>query len=503
MRTWLIATTVLAAAHGFASPAHAAGTLRFALDFDFDTFDPARSGSYIERVVNTAMCDQLIDMDPNLDLVPQLATSWEWSTDRLALTLHLRPGVAFSDGAPFDAEAVRANLERYRSAQDSFRRTELKSVSSVEIVDPMTVRIHLSEPFAPLLALLANRSGTMLSPRILDKTTDEIAAHPVCAGPFTLQERVAQDHITLKRFAGYWNAANVHLDGIEFKIMPDSTVRLVNLQSGQLDVANRLAATDVPAVQADKRLRVVSSPSLGFELISFNLDHGPAAETPFGKDVRIRQAFAKSIDRTSLNQVVFDGRMIPSNQTEAPNGRYWDPAFPVPPRDLDGAKALLAQAGVLHPKLVLKVTNGPTDVQVGEVIQAMAGEAGFDVSVEKGESVAQTQAARRGDYQADLVIWSGRPDPDGNLSLWMRCGAALNWTGWCSKAMEAALDRGAAAPDEAARVTAYREATSIWMQAAPYMVLYHFTWFWGLSDKVQGFHPRPDGLVRMVGVSLK
>lgn len=499
MRLWPACTVLFALQ---LSLAQAAGTLRFALDFDFDTFDPARSGSYIERVVNTAMCDQLIDVDPQLNLVPQLATSWEWSADQLALTLHLRSGVVFSDGVSFDAEAVRANIERYRTAPYSARRVELKSLTGVDVVDPLTVRIRLSEPFAPLLALLANRSGLMLSPKILDQPAEAISANPVCAGPFTLVERVAQDHITLQRSPSYWNAANVTLDRIEFKIMTDSTVRLVNLQSGRLDIANRLAATDVPAVQADKKLQVVSSPSIGFEMISFNLGNGPAADTPFGKDVRVRQAFAKSIDLATINQVVFEGRMIPSTQTEPPGSRYWNPAFPVVPRDLSGAKALLIQAGVPNPKVTLSVVNSPADVQVGEVIQSMAAEAGFEVTVRKGEAVSQTAAAARGDYQAYQVIWSGRPDPDGNLSLWMRCSTALNWTGWCSKEMEAALDRGAGAPDQAARVKAYREATAIWMRDMPYMGLYHFTWFWGLTEKVQGFTPRPDGLVRMVGLSL-
>ncbi len=503
MRPWLIAALLLSAAQVSINQAQAAGTLRFGLDFDLETFDPARSGSYIERVVNTAMCDQLLDVDPQLNLVPQLATSWELSADQLALTLHLRTGVIFQDGAPFDAEAVRANIERYRTAPYSARRIELKSLAGVDVVDPLTVRIRLSEPFAPLLALLANRPGLMLSPRILDQPTEVISAHPVCAGPFTLVERVAQDHVTLQRFPGYWNAANIHLDRVEFKIMTDSTVRLVNLQSGQLDIANRLAATDVPMVQADKRLRVVSSPSIGFEMISFNLGNGPASETPFGKDVRVRQAFAKSIDRAVINQVVFEGRMIPNTQTEPPGSRYWNPAFPVPPRDLAGAKALLAQAGVPHPKVALSVVNNPTDVQVGEVIQSMAAEAGFDVTVRKGESVSQTDAAARGDYQAYQVIWSGRPDPDGNLSLWMRCDTSLNWTGWCSKPMEAALDRAAATSDQAARIKAYREATEIWMKDMPYMGLYHFTWFWGVTDKVQGFTPRPDGLVRMAGISMR
>ncbi len=498
MRHWLIAALLLS------SPAaNAAGTLRFGLDFDFESFDPARSGSYIERVVNTVMCDQLLDVDAKLNIVPQLATSWEWSEDRLALTLHLRDGVQFQDGAKLDAEAVQANIERYRTAPYSNRKTELKAVAGVDVVDPLTVRVRLSTPYTPILALLANRPGIMLSPRILDQPTEAIAAHPVCAGPFRFVERVAQDHVTLERFPGYWDAAHVLLDRVEFRIMPDSTVRLVNLQSGQLDIANRLAATDVPAVQADKRFRVQSSPSIGFEMLSFNLSHGPAADTPFGHDVRIRRAFAKAIDRDGINQVVFDGRFIPSNQTEAPGSKYWDPSRPVPPRDLAGAKKLLAEAGVPHPKLTLSVVNNPTDTQVGEVIQSMVAEAGFDVSLQKGEAVSQTEAAARGEYQAYMVIWSGRPDPDGNAGPWLRCGAPLNWTGWCSKAAEAALDRGAAASTPEERLKAYHDLAEVADADLPYLPLYHFTWLWGLNDRVTGFAPRPDGLFRPIGVSLR
>ncbi|MBV8913772.1 MAG: ABC transporter substrate-binding protein [Acetobacteraceae bacterium] len=494
---------VIVAALALSTTAHAAGTLRFGLDFDLDTFDPARSGSYIERAVNASMCDQLLDIDAQANIVPELATSWEWSPDNLALTLHLRDGVLFHDGVPFDADAVKANLDRYRTASYSNRKAELKPITGVDVLDPRTVRIRLSQPYAPLLALLANRAGTMLSPRILELSPELIAAHPICAGPFAFVERVAQDHITLERFPLYWNKAAVTLDKIEFRIMPDSTIRRVNLESGQLDIANRLAPTDVPAVEKNPKLRVAKSPSLGFQLISFNLAHGPAANTPFGRDVRVRQAFAKAIDRDGINQVVFEGRFIPNNQFEAPGSRFWDPAFPVPKRDLDGAKALLAQAGVPHPKVTLSVVNNPTDEQVGEVIQSMAAEAGFEVTLNKGESVAQTDAAARGDYQAYSAIWSGRPDPDGNMSIWMRCGAPLNWTGWCSKDLEAALDRGAATLDLSGRKAAYHDANAAWLQDLPYMPLYHFTWFWGLSERVTGFSPRPDGLVRPIGLGLR
>ncbi len=482
--------------------AQAAGTLRFGLDFDVDLLDPARSGSYIERVVNASMCDQLLNIDAKLNLVPELATSWDWSPDNLALTLHLREGVVFQDGAAFDADAVKANIERYRTADYSARKSELKPILGEDVLDAHTLRLRLSTPYAPLPALLANRSGTMLSPRILGKTADEIAAHPVCAGPFAFKERVAQDHITLERFPGYWNASKVSLDSIVFQVIVDPSVRLVNLRSGTLDIANRLAATDVGAVSADKQLQLVQSPSIGFEMLSFNLGHGAASQTPFGTDPRVREAFEKSIDRAALNQVVFEGRFIPSNQTEAPGSRYWDPAHPIPARDVAGAKALLAAAGVPHPKLSLLVTNDPVNMQTGEVLQSMAAEVGFDVSVKSAESVASVQAAQSGDYQAALVIWSGRPDPDGNTSIWMRCGAPLNWTGYCSKDLDAALDRGAAATAFEARQAAYHQAADIWLRDRPYMTLYHFNWFWGLSGKVAGFAPRPDGVFRPIGLSL-
>ena len=495
--------TLIAAALAISTQAHAAGTLRFGLDFDLDTFDPARSGSYIERVVNAAMCDQLLNIDAKLNIVPELATAWEWTDDKLSLTLHLRPGVVFQDGAKLDADAVRANLVRSRTASFSARRSELSPIVGIDVIDPLTVKLRLSRPYAPLLALLANRSGTMLSPRILDQTPEQIAAHPVCAGPFSFVERVPQDHITLQRFPGYWNAAAVSLDRIVFRIIPDSSVRRVNLQSGQLDVVNRLAATDVPIVQGNPKLRVAQSPSLGFEMLSFNLGHGRQAETPFAQDVRIRQAFAKSLDFAQLNAVVFDGRFIPSTQLEAPGTPYWDPAYPLPARDLEGAKQLLQDAAEPHPLLTLSVVNNPVDAQVGEVIQAMAGEAGFVVSLDKGEATAQTDAATHGNYQAYAVIWSGRPDPEGNIGPWMRCNAPLNWTGWCNPAVDEALDRAASALDPATRARAYHTANELWMGDMPYLPLYHFTWFWGLSDKVTGFTPRPDGLVRPVGLGLQ
>src|SRR5689334_21837473 len=139
--------------------------LRIGLQADPSTLDQAQSVTFIDREVLAALCDKLIELDAKLNFVPQLATEWQWAADRLSLTMKLRAGVVFHDGEPLDAEALRQNIEHYRTASYSRRQTELKSVKAVTVVDPLTVRLDLSEPYAPLLAQLSVRAGMMMSPK--------------------------------------------------------------------------------------------------------------------------------------------------------------------------------------------------------------------------------------------------------------------------------------------------------------------------------------------------
>jgi peptide/nickel transport system substrate-binding protein len=493
---YLILAAFLLAGPGLA---HAAGTMRWALDQDPDVLDPARSGSYGDRIVTNWMCDQLLDVNDKLDYVPDLATSWEWAPDNLALTLHLRPGVVFQDGEAFTSDSVKANIIRYQTAPLSLRKAELQPVIGIETPDPLTVKLILSRPYAPLLSLLANRPGTMLSPRIFNRTPDQIIADPVCSGPYKFVERVAQDRIVLDRFPGHWNAAAMGPDRVVFLSMVDSTIRMVNLQSGQADIYNRVAPTDVAALTANPKLKLITSPSIGFQLLSFNLHHGPDSATPFGQDARVRAAFEMAIDRKVINDVVFEGRYVPSNQTEPPGSRYWNPAIPVPARDVEGAKALLRQAGVTRVKLSLIIGTDAISAQIGQVIQSMAAEAGFDISLEPRDGTTMVDAGRRGAFQASMGIWSGRPDPDGNASIWYSCNGFLNWGQYCNKEMDASLAAGAATTDPSLRAPFYRRVAEIEQQDHSHMVLFHFTWLWGLNARVEGAQPMPDGILRPAG----
>ena len=178
-----------------------AQTLRVGLAEDPDVLDPTLARSFVGRIVFAGLCDKLFDIDEKLQIVPQLATAYEWSADSKALTLKIRPGVTFHDGEKLDAAAVKFNIERHKTMAGSNRRGELAPVATVDVVDPLTVRLNLSAPFSPLLAQLSDRAGMMVSPKAAQAEGEKFGAKPVCSGPFKFVERVAQDRMVFDRYA--------------------------------------------------------------------------------------------------------------------------------------------------------------------------------------------------------------------------------------------------------------------------------------------------------------
>src|SRR5262249_27014188 len=151
----------------------------------------------------------------------------------------------FHDGTKMDAAAVKYSLDRHLTLAGSTRKSELAGVTGVEIVDPSTVRITLSAPFAPLVAVLSDRAGMIVSPKAAEAGAAAFPSHRVCAGPFKFAERVPQDRIVLEKFPDYWNRGHVKVDKVTFLPIPDSAVRLANLKSGDLDMIERVAPTDL------------------------------------------------------------------------------------------------------------------------------------------------------------------------------------------------------------------------------------------------------------------
>jgi peptide/nickel transport system substrate-binding protein len=478
-----------------------AANLRIGLQGDPDVLDPAIGGSFLDRVVFAGLCDKLVDIDQSLNYVPQLATEWAWSEDALTLTMKLRGDVVFHDGEKLDAAAVKANIERSKTFAESRRKAELGPIKEVE-ADGLTARFKLSTPYAPLIGVCTDRGGMVASPKALAALGPQFQTRPVCSGPYSFVERVAQDRIVIKRFERHWDAGAYRLDQITYLPIPDATVRLGNLRGGSLEMIERMAPTDLAEARKDARIKVVDSPSVAYNTVSFNLNTGERSNTPLGRDPRVREALELAIDRAVLNQVVFNGEYIPSNQPWVPGSTYHAKDFPVPKRDVARARALLKEAGLERFSFTFFIPTSTVEQQVAQVMQAMAAEAGIDIKLEVQDATTITQRNIKGDYQASFAIWSGRPDPDANAAIWFDCAGFVNWGKYCNPKFQATLEKARQVTDVARRQALYRDAAEILLKDRPHMILYHLRWFWGMSAKLQGFQPYPDGIIRLKGMTL-
>ncbi|WP_119292223.1 ABC transporter substrate-binding protein [Azohydromonas sediminis] len=485
-----------------AAAAHAQ-TLRIGLAEDPDALDPTTARTFVGRIVFAALCDKLVDVDEKLNIVPQLATSWEWSPDQKALTMKLRNDVVFHDGEKFDAAAVKFNIERHKTLQGSNRSGELRPVASVDVIDPTTVRFNLSAPFAPLLAALADRAGMMVSPKAAQAAGANFAARPVCSGPYRFVERVAQDRIVFERFPQYWDKGAIHFERITYTPIPDATVRLANLKSGQLDFIERVASSDVAALRNDARFKVTRITEIGYQGITINVGKSERAQqNPLGRDVRVREAFELSLDRDGIVQVVMDGEATPGNQWVAPNNPYYVKSLPVPKRDVARAKQLLQQVGVPNPSFTLMTPTTSDAQKIAQVVQAMAKEAGFDVKIQSTEFATSLNLADKGDFEAYVLAWSGRADPDGNIYSFVGCKQPLNYAGICHPEIDEQLNAARTAGTIASRQRAYEQVAQRVLKERPIVYLYHRNWLYAYNAKLSGVRSIPDGLLRVQGLKM-
>ena len=480
--------------------AQAQSTLTIALRQDPDALDPTLGSAYVGRIVYAAMCDKLIDIDEHLNLVPQLATKWEYE-DPTHLVLTLRDGVTFHDGEAFDAEAVKYKLNRDLTAKGSMRVGEVNAIQSMEVLDRLRIRLVLKAPSTPLLSMLADRAGMMISPKAAEAAGSSFSNKPVCAGPYQFESRVAQDSIVLKRFPGHWDAANYHFDRVVYRPMPNTAVRLANLQAGSVDLVEQVTPSDVAAVRKDARLKLAVGDGLAYTGINFNLANGPLSNTSTGQSRLVRQAFEAALDRTAINQVVYDGLYTPTVQANPPSSPFFVGELAVPGRDLVRAKALLKEAGVPQPvPVTLSLSNEADIQQVGEIVQAMANEAGFDVKLKVMEFASSLQAGYAGDFQAYMIGWSGRADPDGNLWQLLHKGGTFNYGHWGNAEADGLLDRARVESDTAARRAIYAQFWQIERQDMPLVYLWTAKNLVGMKRGLTGFVQVPDGLIRLRGV---
>jgi peptide/nickel transport system substrate-binding protein len=503
----VVATGLLATGAGgsVAAESRAGGTLTIGLAEDPDALDPTLARTFVGRMVFLHMCEKLYDLNAKLEIVPQLAAAMPaLSGDKKTMTIRIRRGVRFNDGTPLNAQAVKISLDRHRTLTGSARASEVAPITAVNVVNNFTVRLSLNARFSPLTAQLADRAGMIMSPKALTELGTRFASAPVCVGPFRFASRTAGDRIVLDKSQFYYARNKVKLNRIVFRIITDTSARAANLRSKDINVLDRIASTDLPAIQRDKSLRVLKATSIGYQGISINIGNKNGlgkpfvnVGTPLASRRALRQAFELSLDRKVINRVVFGGTVLPGCLPVPPTSPYYDAKVKCPGRNVSRARSLVRGTGMATPvRVTLMIGTNQVQARLGQVIQSMAEGAGFHVDLQPTEFVTSLRRQDQGNYDAFAIGWSGRVDPDGNIYQFVHSKGSLNNLGWGSGRMDLLLDNARKAATPKARKTLYNAAFRVLRSELPLIYLYHDVNRHGVTANVKGVRLYGDGLIR-------
>ncbi|MFM1652588.1 ABC transporter substrate-binding protein [Brevibacillus sp. B_LB10_24] len=455
------------------------GELTVAYDSDLSNYDPILGNSGSDHALLYPVYDTLVTYNSNLEPQPCLAESWEIVDDK-TIVLHLRKGVTFHDGTPFDAEAVKFNLERANSAESKV--SDLKNIKSVEVVDPSTVKLHLEQPDSSIILSLADRTGMMASPTAIQKYGADYSQNPVGTGPFKMVKWVRNGEIQFVANADYWQKGYPYLDKITVKIMPDENARLNALKSGQVQIYWNVSPSNVQALTSDPNLVIDSKVSLAFYNIYIN-----TTIPPFDK-AEVRHAMQYAIDREALVKTFTFGQGEPAYQSY-PSG-YWAHQEGLKiPYDPEKAKQLLKQAGAEN--VSFDMTTPPTAFyqRIAEAVRGQLKEVGITVNIKPMELTKGTALYfNEKQIAANLTRWTGRPDPQQTAQLFYSGKGFYNAGGATVPEKEQLITQAAASYDQKERAKLYGEINQIaLLDEAMQIPIMYSPIAAALSPKVKGF----------------
>ncbi|PRB18594.1 ABC transporter substrate-binding protein [Microbacterium sp. MYb62] len=458
------------------------GTVAVGVHADPGNLDPALALTLTSSMIYESMCDKLFNADDTSTVFPQLAADFaEFADDGGSATVTLREDVLFADGTPLDADAVKFSIERFQTLPGSQRAADLRFISEVEVVDDLTVRLHFTGPTPEgvFYEKLAGRAGIQTSPTAVQTLGDAaFAESPVCVGPFKFESRVAQDNVTLVKDDQYFRADEVHLDKLIYRILPDSSVRLTNLKSGDLQVIMRASPIDLATLKSDSSLVVTEYPSQGHDYIAFNMGNvagaaQPAGEidSPWAQNPDVRHAFEMAIDREALDKVVYSDAFEPACGFIAPQSPLAsDELLACSEYDPEAAEKLLEGAGVDLPvEGTITFSNSPDFRRMAELIQQMANEVGFRIELNPQESTASIESVQGGDFDLYLGTWTGFIDP--TISRFVRSDDPSNWSRYDDPEVDSLLDEAETTMDTDERTAIYEQIDEILREDLPMVFL--------------------------------
>lgn len=474
------------------------GTLLFARNQEPASLNPmvgsADNGSIFTIM---QMCDQLVEATGEPDPQPGLAESWDRSDDGLTWTFHLRDA-KFSDGSPVTADDVVFSLTRWADPAINVNYGGLaSSVESVTKVDDGTVQLTLSRPDGAILDNLAMFVASIVPKAVIEEIGDEaFAERPVCSGPFMLESWTRGQELKLVRNPYYWNAPQPYLDGVTFSFVADDNTRMLQLQQGEVQVAEEVPYAQVDRVDALDGVHVDSSPVFKWDAIWLN-----TAKPPLD-DLNVRLALNYATPKQAILDSILFGRGDIANHIIA-RVKYWDPDVPAYPYDLAKAQELMAKSSVPDgfDLQMLIVAGDSTEQAMAQAIQAAWSEIGVNVTIEPvdiGTAFTRWLAPENAEMSATFpgsALSSDTMSDDNLVFVFMDPDAGLNsfGTGWGNPDVVSAIKAASGSFDEEVRRTEFGKAQALAMADAPAVPLFFTDSRTGLSDAVQGFRTLPTG----------
>jgi peptide/nickel transport system substrate-binding protein len=472
------------------------GTITISLRADPPRLDPCYSAAVVDRFVFQGLFDKLVDLDSTGKIVPMLAERWDISPDGLVYTLHLRHDVKFHDGTDFNADAVVFNINEGRK-KESNRKSELTFVSDVKALNDDTVQITLKKPFSPFLSVLTDRAGMIRSPEAVKKYGADFARHPVGTGPFVFVDRLKGDSITLEKNPNYWGKGDMapKAQRIIYKIIEDPNIALVNLKSGQIDFADYLPFNQIESYKTDPVFTVSDEPTLGFSGFYLNIKKDTFADT------RVRKAIELLIDRDAIVKVALSGVATPGRTAYAPMSFAWTDFDKPHKPDIARARQLLKEAGKDQGlSFSICTDTNPINGTLVQMLQKMMRDGGIDMQIEKYDFGTLLAKGKKGNFDALMISWSGRIDPDQNIYTWLYSDSSNNYCKYNNPEFDQILDEARVSLDMDKRKSLYSQASEILNRDIPYVFLYHAHNLYGMRRDVKGYVPSPDGMVKPVSM---
>lgn len=520
MRSWLKGVALFALLSLGLAFAQPGSQIVIGLQAEPTTLDVSQLSDYNSSRTAMGMYEGLVRFgDGSTDIEPALAERWDVSDDGLVYTFYLREGVNFHDGTPVNAEAVKFTFERQTDPEHPYHDTgefpyaefTLGNISTIEVVDDLTVRLTLNETFAPFLANMAMHAAAIVSPTAVMEHGRDFSENPVGSGPYRFVSWRRGVEVVLERNPDYWRVTP-QVERLIYRPIIEDQARLSALEAGEIDLAVNLPPDDLPRLRNDANFTFAEQAGMHTWYVVFNV-----TKEPFD-DARVRQAVAFAVDRQAIVDAILGGTGVLAKNFLPPVVWGYTDDVADYPYDPERAKELLAEAGYPNGfEVEFWVPESGSGMQqsvaMGTVIQDFLSRVGIRVTIQQFEWGTYLDRVIVPVENADAVpamfemSWIGdNGDPDNFLYILLSGDQfpnnGFNLGYYSNEQVDDLLRRARTSLNEDERLALYDEAQKLIMADMPVMPVDHETQTVVMRSNIQGFVPHPTGVFRFETVEV-